>query len=57
MKLDLETMTAQQRLTAWKNLAEPKPDWETFKRLLVSTDGDVFATRSVWIAKRNKRFV
>jgi len=21
-------------MTAWKNLPEPKPDWETFKELL-----------------------
>lgn len=30
----MKILTGKERMSAWRNLPEPKPAWETFKRLL-----------------------
>ena len=46
-------MTEQEskdRKQSWECMSEPKPDWETFKRML-STFGDVDKLRKAWLKK------
>jgi len=47
-------MTAQERMKAWKNLSEPKPDWETFKRMLPSCNNNPLVVRTLWIRKNSQ---
>ena len=40
----------KERMQSWENLNEPKPDWETFKRML-STFSDVNKLHKAWLKK------
>jgi len=42
-------MFGQERSKAWSQLPEPKPSWETFKRMLPVFDHDPEKTRQAWI--------
>jgi len=43
-------MEAKERKQAWESMREPKPDWETFKRML-SMFGDVDKLHKAWLKK------
>ena len=46
-------MTEQEskdRKQSWERMSDPKPDWETFKRML-STFSDVDKLRKAWLKK------
>jgi hypothetical protein len=45
-------MKAEERMKAWEQLPSPKPDWETFKRMLPSCKNDPSAVRTIWMKKR-----
>jgi hypothetical protein len=46
-------MTAAERMKAWESLDSPKPDWETFKRMLPSCNNNPLVVRSLWIRKNS----
>lgn len=48
-------MNAKERKAAWEKLDEPKPTWETFKRMLTMLDGDVDFAIDKWRKKEWKR--
>ena len=48
------TMTANERMKAWENLSSPKPDWETFKRMLPSCNNNPLVVRTLWIKKNSQ---
>jgi hypothetical protein len=48
-------MFGQERSRAWSQLPEPKPSWETFKRMLPVFDHDPEKTRQAWIKKQQRR--
>lgn len=48
-------MNAKERKAAWEKLDEPKPTWETFKRMLTMFDGDVDFAINKWRVKEWKR--
>ena len=45
-------MTTRERMKAWEDLGLPKPDWETFKRMLPSCNNHPLVVRTLWL-KRN----
>ena len=44
-------MFGSERSKAWKKLPEPKPSWETFKRMLFVFNNDPEKARQAWIMK------
>lgn len=48
------TMTPKERMESWENLGEPKPDWETFKRMLPSCNNNPLVVRTLWIKKNSQ---
>ena len=44
------TEESKDRKKSWECMSEPKPDWETFKRML-NTFGDVDKLRKAWLKK------
>ena len=50
----LVTMTPEERKKAWENLSSPKPDWETFKRMLPSCNDNALVVRTMWLKKNSK---
>ena len=48
------TMTPKERMESWENLGEPKPDWETFKRMLLSCNNNPLVVRTLWIKKNSQ---
>ena len=41
-------MTREELLTKWKSLENPKPSWESFKRLVGVMHGDVDKAIKLW---------
>ena len=48
-------MFGQERSKAWKKLPEPKPSWETFKRMLPVFNNDPEMARQAWIMKAKEK--
>ena len=48
------TMTANERIKAWENLGEPKPDWETFKRMMGQFNNNSLVVRTLWLKKNSQ---
>jgi hypothetical protein len=46
-------MTPQERKESFDKLEDPKPTWETFKRMLSMLDGDVDSVMKKWRKKVN----
>jgi len=44
-------MTAKERMQAWERLSEPKPDWETFKRMMPKCNNNELVVRTMWLKK------
>ena len=44
-------MKPEDRKKAWQNLPLPKPDWETFKRMLPVFNFDTLEVQRRWIKK------
>jgi len=42
-------ITAEQRMQAWKNLSEPKPSWESFKRMMPMFNNDASVVKTMWL--------
>ena len=49
--LGVMKMFGSERSKAWKKLPEPKPSWETFKRMLPVFNNDPEKARQAWIMK------
>jgi pyruvate-formate lyase-activating enzyme len=47
-------MTTQERMKAWENLSEPKPNWETFKRMMAQFNNNPLVVRTLWIKKNSQ---
>ena len=47
-------MDSKKRMDLWVSLPEPKPAWETFKRLIALTEGDVDKALEKWLWKQEK---
>jgi hypothetical protein len=43
--------TPQERLRSWEEMAQPRPTWESFKRLLASCGNDETLARKKWKKK------
>jgi len=41
-------MTREELLTKWKSLEDPKPSWESYKRLVGVMQGDVHKALQMW---------
>ena len=50
-----DNMKPEDRKKEWQNLPFPKPDWETFKRMLPLFNFDTLEVHRKWIAKTNKK--
>jgi hypothetical protein len=48
-------MTTEERMKAWEDLGSPKPDWETFKRMLPSCNNNSLVVRTLWLKKNSKK--
>ena len=47
-------MTTRERMKAWENLGEPKPDWETFKRMMSQFKNKPLVVRTLWLKKNSQ---
>tara|TARA_A100001515_G_scaffold107957_1_gene88795 strand:- start:2020 stop:2178 length:159 start_codon:yes stop_codon:yes gene_type:complete len=47
-------MKPEDRKKSWQELPLPKPDWETFKRMLPVFNFDALEVHRKWIEKTNK---
>ena len=45
------TMTAKERMKDWESLSDPKPDWETFKRMMSQFNDNKLVVRTMWLKK------
>ena len=48
-------MNAKERKAAFEKIDDPKPTWETFKRMMSMFNNDVEVVIEKWIAKEHKR--
>ena len=48
-------MTTKEKMKAWEDLGSPKPDWETFKRMLASCNNNPLVVRTLWLKKNSKK--
>ena len=46
-------MTAEKRMKAWEQLDWPKPDWETFKRMMPMFKNNALVVRTIWLRKNS----
>ena len=44
-------MTAKERMKDWESLSDPKPDWETFKRMMSQLNNNKLVVRTMWLKK------
>jgi len=44
-------MNPEERMEAWRSIKGDKPSWESFKRLLASSDNDVEKALKKWNKK------
>ncbi len=42
------SMTSEERMKSWKALPEPRPAWETWKRILAQNRFDPIAAEAQW---------
>ena len=54
MSAILVYMNSKKRMDLWVSLPDPKPSWETFKRLIALTNGDVDKALEKWLWKQEK---
>ena len=47
-------MTREELLVKWKSLDDPKPSWESFKRLIGVARGDVTKAIDLWRKTRSR---
>ena len=47
-------ITEKQRMEAWQNLSEPKPSWESFKRMLPMFKNDASVVKAMWLRNVEK---
>ena len=45
-------MSAEERLRSWEQLNWPKPDWETFKRMMPMFENNALVVRTIWLRKK-----
>ena len=50
----LEGMNSEERMKSWEELSEPRPTWETWKRILSAKKFDLKKAKEQW-EKINKR--
>ena len=50
-------MNTIKRKSEWKNLPEPKPDWETFKRMLNFSKGNTAEALQRWKIFVNQKHI
>ena len=57
MKIETALTTfSQDRLKAWNDLLEPKPEWELFKRLLRDCDWNPLLAHERWLKPMRLQF-
>jgi len=57
MKIETALTTfSQDRLKAWNDLVEPKPEWELFKRLLRDCDWNPLLAHERWLKPVRLKF-
>ena len=57
MKIETVLKTfSEDRLKAWNDLAEPKPEWELFKRLLPACDWNPLLAHERWLKPVRLKF-
>jgi len=49
LKANCRDSDGRERRKAWKQLSEPKPSWEMFKRMFPVFNNDAEKTRQAWI--------
>ena len=47
-------LTRKEEKTHWDNMPEPKPSWETFKRMMSQFGGNPLAVQTQWEKKQRK---
>lgn len=52
--LERDRMKPEDRKKTWQDLPLPKPDWETFKRMLPVFNFNALEVHRSWIEKTNK---
>ena len=53
--LERDRMKPEERKKSWDDLPEPKPDWETFKRMLPVFNFNALAVHRSWTAKQQQK--
>ena len=46
-------ITEKQRMEAWISLGDPKPSWETFKRMMPMYENNPLVVRTIWLSKNS----
>ena len=52
--LERDRMKPEERKKSWEELPEPKPDWETFKRMLPVFNFNALEVHRAWTAKEQQ---
>jgi pyruvate-formate lyase-activating enzyme len=47
-------LTEKERMEAWTGLDDPKPSWETFKRMMPMFKNNPLVVRTLWIKNVTK---
>ena len=47
-------MTMKERLKAWEQLNSPKPNWESFKRMMPMFKNDPMVVKTMWLRNIRK---
>ena len=47
-------MTTRERMQSWENMSDPKPDWETFKRMMGQLNNNALVVKTMWLKKVKK---
>ena len=47
-------ISEKQRMEAWQNLSEPKPSWESFKRMMPMFKNDASVVKAMWLRNVEK---
>ena len=46
--------TEKQRMQDWQNLSDPKPSWESFKRMMPMFNNDASVVKAMWLKNVEK---